>query len=47
MNDFTSNIKNMSNYIKNEFKKQKKKESKNITLEQIIKSSILYSSELL
>ena len=46
-NDFSSNIKNMSNYIKNEFIKQKKKESKNITLEQIIKNSILYSSELL
>ena len=46
-NDFTSNIKSMSNYIKNEFNKQKKKESKNITLEQIIKNSILYSSELL
>ena len=47
VNVFSSNIKNMSNYIKNEFNKQKKKESKNITLEQIIKNSMIYSSELL
>ena len=47
VNDFTSNIKNISSYIKNEFNKQKKKESKNITLEQIIKNSIIYSSDLL
>ena len=46
-NGSVKNIKNMSEYIKKYLYRQKKKESKNITLNQIIKNSDLYSSELL
>ena len=46
-NGSVKNIKNMSEYIKKYLYRQKKKESKNITLNQIIKNSDIYSSELL
>lgn len=47
INGSESYIKNISKYIKKQFKKQKLKESKNISFNQIIKNSYIYSSELL
>ena len=41
------NVKNISNYIKNQIYRQRQKEGKNITLNKIIKNSDIYSSQLL
>ena len=44
---YNSKIKNISNYIKSQYIRQKKKETNNITFKQIVKNSNIYSSQFL